>query len=421
VIASGFVLNSSSNGINAARNSSAEFDPTESFRPLHRHELGEHYVCNDGTPAVFFTRKSSDPDEHRWIIRFEGGGNCATENTCATRWADRPQDMTTIWDEEIFEDEEGGILCASPHLNPDFYDWNHAYVHYCSSDSWMGTVYEGDEGNDLPYHFIGSFILEGTLDELLHHHGMTSASQIVVTGLSVGAAGVLNYVDRIYDFLGEKAHEAEVFFVADAGWQLYNWNFGISTIGTQGEAQYATHRPALDQNCLAYGYTWECYYPADFQYQFIEHADRLVIMNSMFDKMSMGLPLGDPTTWSNATLEWALERGHYVVDTVNAQVHNTFLSNCRSHDSMDKIDFTATTIHDTSENDALSEFLHHNGKHALWFMDSEIYPEANPSCPFDQMEWNKIHCGDFWISDCTEDIANQPHTSNWTHPTKPPV
>jgi hypothetical protein len=235
------------------------------FPALNRHAVGDGFVCNDGTPAVYFLRKSTDPKENRWILRFEGGGNCATFETCASRWATRSKDMTTLWQEQLWLDEEGGALCADPELNSRYYNWNHIYAHYCSSDSWMGTVALNDPDNELDWAFLGNKIMNEILEQALSQHGMDKASVILTTGMSVGAEGVYNYVDRHYDLYKKRAPDAEAYFVADAGWMLYNWNFGMSEIGTQGKDQFYAHKPSMDENCLAAGYTWECYYPADFQ------------------------------------------------------------------------------------------------------------------------------------------------------------
>ena len=38
---------------------------------------GEGVVCNDGTPAVMFVKRASNPDnESVWVFHFQGGGAC---------------------------------------------------------------------------------------------------------------------------------------------------------------------------------------------------------------------------------------------------------------------------------------------------------------------------------------------------------
>lgn len=369
-------------------------------RPMIRQTLDDpELVCNDGTEAVYYIRRSENPDEKRWVIRFEGGGNCAFAQACDDRWETRPQDMTTRDEEELVQDEEGGILCDDPDLNPYYNDWNAVYAHYCSSDSWLGQTWLDDEWNDSDWIFVGAHIQWGIWNALLDYHDLGDAETIVVGTMSVASNAGFNLIDYWVDFLAEEAPAAEVFLAADSGWILYDYEYGDVQQGSSG--QYLMHNPLLNQNCTDYGYTWQCYYPPDFEFQFIQNDDKVMVIQQYFDKMELPFQMGDPyEIWSDEDFEWAIGRAEYVIQTAQNLTTNVFMSNCRSHDTIDKLDFYVIEVDGHTIQESLYDFVI-NGE-TPWYFDDELMPDANPSCPFDQLEWNTLHCGYWWISDCED-------------------
>jgi hypothetical protein len=67
---------SSSTGNNEVISEGTE-PQTDGERPMIRYDLTEMMnddtlLCNDGTEAIYYFRESTDPNEDRWLIRFEG-------------------------------------------------------------------------------------------------------------------------------------------------------------------------------------------------------------------------------------------------------------------------------------------------------------------------------------------------------------
>ena len=65
----------------------------------------------------------------KWIIHLEGGGSCATEDSCLAQsftelgsTVNRPQSISF---------RMGGLFSDLKSLNPDFYNWNVVFVAYC--------------------------------------------------------------------------------------------------------------------------------------------------------------------------------------------------------------------------------------------------------------------------------------------------
>lgn len=93
-------------------------------------------VCNDGTPAAYYFRRGQGTGSHRWVIHLQGGGMCYSVETCQHRSVSTPYLMTSTGLPSTRTG--GGVLSPSSHDNPDFFNANHVYVHYCSSDLWSG-------------------------------------------------------------------------------------------------------------------------------------------------------------------------------------------------------------------------------------------------------------------------------------------
>ena len=50
-------------------------------------------VCNDGSPAVYYTY--TNPDSDRWLIYLEGGGSCVSALSCWVRYFSMHRLMTS--------------------------------------------------------------------------------------------------------------------------------------------------------------------------------------------------------------------------------------------------------------------------------------------------------------------------------------
>jgi O-palmitoleoyl-L-serine hydrolase len=166
-------------------------------------------LCNDGTPAIYYVRAGAETD--RWVVHLQGGGMCFDQATCLARWCDMPASdysgelMSSAWSHETLL--TGGIFDPDPVRNR-FAAWNHVFVHYCSSDGFLGQAADVDlEDPEAPernyrIHFLGREILDAVLDELQHDPAeglpsLGSARTVLVTGTTAGGIGVISSLDRV--------------------------------------------------------------------------------------------------------------------------------------------------------------------------------------------------------------------------------
>lgn len=114
-----------------------------------------------------------------------------------------------------------GILSNKKDENPFYYNANHVYLPYCSSDSWSG---DRPAKSNKDFHFSGSKIIENVIKDLATK-GLQNASSLYLAGSSAGGTGVLVNLDRIADLVSTINSKTVVRGLIDSGWFLDNEPF----------------------------------------------------------------------------------------------------------------------------------------------------------------------------------------------------
>lgn len=202
---------------------------------------GRGAVCNDGSPAGYYLRRSRNSAETRWIIHLAGDGMCTDKSSCEARSAESPDAMSSLgWPAAR---QEKGLLAADPALNPDFAAFNHVLVPYCSSDLWSGQ--RSAEAATGGFHFRGATIVEAVVADLsdpavMGDGNLSEATEILLSGSGAGGVGVLNHLDRLAGLMGGTTVRG----VTDGGWIVDH------------PAQQAVDRPVVAQVQLGYTF-WQ--------------------------------------------------------------------------------------------------------------------------------------------------------------------
>jgi len=100
-------------------------------------------VCNDGTPAILYFRPGRGAGLTHWLIELEGGGGCRTAQECADRYC---SDATNFGRQQMGSADYIATVpwmaatgIQSITIGSPYFDYNHVFVHYCSSDGWAGN------------------------------------------------------------------------------------------------------------------------------------------------------------------------------------------------------------------------------------------------------------------------------------------
>lgn len=186
-------------------------------------------LCNDGTSPILYFRPGVGIGTDHWLIELEGGGGCRTAQECADRyWANGTNFGRQLMGSQDYRTNvpnmaATGIQSIDPASSP-YGNYNHVFVHYCSSDGWAGNS-TATVGTALvpPAHasevtfstrFNGNAILDAVLRALRRDGAILPAftlagsasvmpdlddasGNVVIAGGSAGGIGVELQLDRI--------------------------------------------------------------------------------------------------------------------------------------------------------------------------------------------------------------------------------
>jgi len=154
-------------------------------------------VCLDGTPGIYFFKAGSKENSTKWIFHLLGGGMCMSKEECAIR-AKTMVGTSSLWPDQF---KYGGPLDEDPMVNPDFYDWNHAFFVYCDGASFSGNLDNPVVVGEDKLYYRGFRILTETINDLLANRGLDQATDVLVVGDSAGGMATFYHIDVIKSFM----------------------------------------------------------------------------------------------------------------------------------------------------------------------------------------------------------------------------
>jgi len=219
-------------------------------------------VCNDGSPAAYYFRRGSGAGARSWIIHLQGGGICTSITDCdARRDSEKHQAAFRMTSNGLPQRIQGkGIVSTSPEINPDFYNFNHVIVHYCSSDAYAGDRAASAETGG--YHFRGNKIVTAVIAslqdrDLIPSPNLQDATDMLFSGVSAGGAGVVLNLDRV----AEQVPDIPVRGLSDGAWQsplLEDYGQEAGSFATFLKALYEFYNLQPDDSCASTGDRLQC-------------------------------------------------------------------------------------------------------------------------------------------------------------------
>ncbi|XP_050526206.1 palmitoleoyl-protein carboxylesterase NOTUM isoform X3 [Daktulosphaira vitifoliae] len=177
---------------------------------LKKYMLSPDVTCNDGSPAGFYMRHSNY--SKTWIVFLEEGWCCYDKQSCDERWSRAEYLMSSKeWPETRII---GGILSNNAVENPYWWQANHVFVPYCTSDIWTGRRAKPQHGSK--FNFMGSIVIKQVIRELLTM-GLANADSLILSGSSAGGVGVMLNLDPIQKML-RRYSSMSVHGITDSGW-----------------------------------------------------------------------------------------------------------------------------------------------------------------------------------------------------------
>ena len=136
--------------------------------------------CSDGSPIGYFFRPApAGGQKNKFTIWLKGGAMCVDYDDCITRQSSG-LGSSKYW---LKTHAGAAIQSTNKTINPDFFDWNHVYIEYCSGDFWSGTSPERinpfPEGGEKKFVFAGQLILSEVLDHLSENGTISAVEELV--------------------------------------------------------------------------------------------------------------------------------------------------------------------------------------------------------------------------------------------------
>lgn len=164
-------------------------------------------VCNDGTPAGFYYRTSSEDDNRRkYLVHFEGKGWCYDQSSCMgrineDRWRSGLRKRTTSRGWPRMRVLGGMVNPGSPAADNIDHQESTFFVPDCTSDGLVADV------ERWGYQFRGARVFEAVLHALVEHFHLGKDAwkgkhRLLVAGSGEAGRGVALHANHIGTILG---------------------------------------------------------------------------------------------------------------------------------------------------------------------------------------------------------------------------
>lgn len=160
-------------------------------------------VCLDGTAAGIYYQNGTGEGSENTLIFFQGGGACVglTEQqvllSCLAR-SKTELGSNLFW---ANKKEGQGILSNDPTINPHFYNWNKAYIPYCTGLVHTGYTPEPRRILGFKIHFNGYNSTVQSFSYLVREKSLDNQKKVVLTGISAGGMGAFIWTNFLRDVL----------------------------------------------------------------------------------------------------------------------------------------------------------------------------------------------------------------------------
>ncbi len=106
------------------------------------------------------------------------------------------------------------VFSTNANDNPLLHNWSGAFIRYCDGHSFSGDV-EAQQPNGAYYR--GHRILRGVLRHLRDYHGLSDATDVMITGCSAGGLAAILHADYIRDWILNINPTARIGVMVDSG------------------------------------------------------------------------------------------------------------------------------------------------------------------------------------------------------------
>jgi len=331
--------------------------------------------CNDGTPAGYYIQLS-EQGSNSWILFLEGGGLCYDRTSCLSR----PSQLVSskLWPSKM-SFAGLGLLSNNVAQNPDFYDFNHVFVMYCTSDLYTGNA----TFNSFGFQFQGSKIVASLIDDLTNpnvtpYPNLQNATDILFSGGSAGGVGTFMNAE----YVSQRITWATVKAAPDAGWFIdapqYDMNIPLIFDMVIAGAALWNSKGWLNQDCVnQHSSNTSLCLLAEYVYPFLDIP--IFIQKAQTDAWTVA-NVGIKKPYSQSEIQYMKNLASLVRESfVEASVNTVFSPMCVIHTTFLGKLFQQVTIQGVSLQQALGDWYFER-KSSIDLIDSCREINCNLSC-----------------------------------------
>ncbi len=232
--------------------------------------------CLDGSPyEIWFSPATNPSNANKWVIDIMGGAWCqnilactgrgygpscflgSSNSSCFNADSERCANKSAAMSFECLPACNGarwcgGLLVNDSTTNPLSHDWNQVLLPYHDGQSFSGAAIEPTMitvGGELkPLWFRGHANFQSSIDYLIKHAGLGSATEVGLTGNSAGGLATYFHADELTELLPNArvwaAPDSGFFYADDASYP--EWQGGLLSMIAMSNAT-----SGLDSSCVA--------------------------------------------------------------------------------------------------------------------------------------------------------------------------
>jgi len=183
-------------------------------------ELDDSYnaKCLDGSNYRFNFIQGEGEGKNKFFLYLEGGGWCGQETlgdnfvqSCYERSKTSLGSKIGFINSLVIS-RLVRLLSSKEKYNPNFYNWNKAFVRYCDGSSFISD--RKYEINGSKVYMYGKNNLLGVLNYLKYNYNFTNADSVILSGFSAGSFSALIYANYIETLTTKKNN---TFIISDSG------------------------------------------------------------------------------------------------------------------------------------------------------------------------------------------------------------
>ena len=243
--------------------------------------------CLDGSPPAYYRRVSSSLENAtKFIVYFQGGGWCYTNEECLAR-SKTPIGSSLSYAPSIAE-SKGGIVDPDPDVNPNFHSWTQIWVPYCDGTSWSGNRTDPVGVGNQTIYYRGRANMRALVAALRRDQGLDQATDIIMDGGSAGGLTVFLHADFFGSLLPSAASFAAI---GDAGWFRPSVALDKEGYTKLVHAMVSNSEAISDEDCIREEGLSNCFFaPVVFPHL----STKMFVLEGMYDSWQLRHILGFP-------------------------------------------------------------------------------------------------------------------------------